>query len=722
MSERLVPPSLRTVRTRRSARLIAIAVVAALVPCIPIGAAGATESDSSAVTAAAITPPVPGATPETSLLVGVAPSTGTATQAAIGDAVDAQGVARLSKSVLEVQVAPGTTAQQAARLRSRSDVRYVEPNTAIHSTAAPDDPGYPSQWPLTSAAPGIGAPSAWARTTGSRGVVVGVLDSGVDLAHPDLVANLWTNPGGVGGCAAGTHGLNAIDGGCVPQDEFGHGTHVAGIIGASGNNGVGVTGINWATSLMPLRVLDDTGSGSIATAVSGIEFAVQAKTKWGVNVRVLNASWGDGGGQPLPTALRDAIVDANNAGILFVTAAGNDARDVDASPEYPCSLRLANEICVAATTDAPADTLASFSSYGATNVDLAAPGENVASTWVDGQYAFASGTSMATPEVAGAAALMLAARSMSVSTLKTKLLGSVTPIAALSGKVATGGRLDLAAAVTASAVRWCSCDGPEPALSGGLTSAPAIASWAPGRLDVFTRNSSGALAHAWSGAQLVGWENLGGGMVGAPAAVSWAPNRIDVFVRGTDNQLWHKWYAGTWSGWEPLGGVLGSGPAAASWGAGRLDVFARGSDGQLWSRAYTGTGWAAWTPLGGQLGGDPAAVSWGFGRIDVVARGTDGQVWQRFMNGGAWAGSWVALGGAAVGGTGISSRGVGLLDIFVTGTNGHLFHKWYDAGWHGYEDLGGNLTSGPAAISRSAGRIDVVSRIAGDLLFHFSWQ
>jgi hypothetical protein len=643
----------------------------------------------------------------------VAPNASATKQRAIAHAAGAKQAVRLSPTALELTFAPGTLHAKAAQLRARDDVRYVEPNTAIHSSRIPNDPYYSEQWPLQNADPAIGAPAAWDRTTGSRSIVVGVLDSGVDLGHPDLRANLWSNPGGIGGCAAGTHGLNLVEGGCTPQDGFGHGTHVAGTIGAVGGNGGGVTGINWTTRLMALRVLDDDGSGDVASAVAGIQFAIQARRS-GVDVRVLNASWGDEGGQPPPTALREAIEQAGAVGILFVTAAGNVATDLDASPEYPCSFGLANEICVAATTDNPADSLAFFSNYGDETVDLAAPGVGVLSTWpvVDGSYAFATGTSMAAPHVAGAAALMLASQCMSVGELKLTLLANVEPVPALDGLVATGGRLDIGRAVGVSQGRWCAWDTLMPALSGGVTSAPAITSWAPGRLDVFARSGSGRLAHTWSTGAFATWEDLGGGLLGAPAAVSWSAGRIDVFVRGTDNRLWHKWYAGRWSAWEQLGGSLSSAPAVASWFPGRLDVFARGSDGRLWHKWYSG-GWSLWEPLGGTLGGDPGAVSWGLGRLDVAVRGTDGRVWHRWYAGG-WS-PWEPLGGVAVGATAISSRAFGALDIFVAGTNGHLWHKWFDGSWHGYEDLGGSLDSGPSAVSWASNRIDVVARSGSDV-------
>ena len=232
---------------RRATRLRAAAIaITLLVPALTAGPAQADTSTSS-TTEPLLAASIPDATTATSLLVGVAPDADAATESAIARAAGAQRSARVAPSVVELTFAPGTLRARASQLRGRSDVRYVEPNAAIHSSKTPDDPGFPVQWQLQSAAPAIGAPAAWSHSTGSSSIVVGVLDSGIDLNHPDLRANLWSNPGGVGGCATGTHGINLINGGCTPQDGFGHGTHVSGTIGAVGNNNQGVTGIAWTT-------------------------------------------------------------------------------------------------------------------------------------------------------------------------------------------------------------------------------------------------------------------------------------------------------------------------------------------------------------------------------------------------------------------------------------------------------------------------------------------
>ncbi len=366
-----------------------------------------------------------------------------------------------------------------AFLRQRSEVAYAEPNYVIHAypgttvqmqtvaqSVVPNDTFFPLLWGLrntgqtiqgvagTSGAD-ISAAAAWGLTTGSRSNVVAVIDSGVDYTHPDLAANMWSAPSGftvtIGGspvtCAGGTHGYNAITGTCDPMDDFGHGTHVAGTIGAVGNNAAGVTGVDWTASIMAIKFLDSTGSGLTSDAIGAIDFAIQAKAAFagtsGANVRVLNASWGGGG---FSQALLDEITAANSQEMLFVAAAGNgDAQGVgqndDVSPEYPASYAAPNVVAVAATDNQDARAL--FSNYGATSVHLGAPGVDIGSTYPSNQYVYDSGTSMATPHVAGAAALVLAGCSLTTAELKGDLLNSVDRIASLSGVTVTGGRLNV---------------------------------------------------------------------------------------------------------------------------------------------------------------------------------------------------------------------------------------------------------------------------------------
>ena len=364
-------------------------------------------------------------------------------------------------------------------LRFHDAVDFVEPNFIVHADLTPDDPQFGSLWGL----PKIHAQSAWDQVTGARTTVVAVVDTGIDYTHPDLTKNVWKAPASfrvtVGGvtvtCASGTHGFNAYRLTCDPKDDNGHGTHVAGTIGAVGNNAAGVTGVNWAASLMGVKFLDSTGSGTVADAVRAIEFAVQAKKALagsaGANVRVLSNSWG---GRDFSQALLDEINRANSNDMLFVAAAGNDGADNDEVPTYPASYSAANVIAVAASDST--DHLASFSNYGQ-SVDLAAPGVRILSTLPGGAYGYASGTSMATPHVSGAAALLLSKCAVSTATVRSTLLSHVDVLGSFSGLVATNGRLNVDAAV-----RSCTKVPPVPA---GLAAAPGASAgqisltWSP---------------------------------------------------------------------------------------------------------------------------------------------------------------------------------------------------------------------------------------------------
>ena len=339
-------------------------------------------------------------------------------------------------------------------LSARSDVLYAEPNYVVTKLDnVPHDPSYGSLWGM----PKISAPGAWGLTTGSPTMVVGVVDTGIDYTHPDLSANVWSAPSAfkvtVGGvtvtCPAGSHGFNAITNTCDPKDDEDHGTHVSGTIGAVGNNGVGVVGVNWNTKIMALKFLDSTGSGYTSDAVDAIEFAVQVKGLFPsqANVRVLSNSWGGGG---FSQTLYDEINRANAAGMVFVAAAGNSGRSNDASPSYPANYNSPNVVAVAATDSA--DNLASWSNYGATTVGLAAPGVSILSTIrvASGSYAFYSGTSMATPHVSGAAALILTAPGCGTLTpagLRSVLLSNVDAIPSLAGRTLSSGRLNVLKAI-----------------------------------------------------------------------------------------------------------------------------------------------------------------------------------------------------------------------------------------------------------------------------------
>ena len=271
----------------------------------------------------------------------------------------------------------------------------------------------------------IGAPAAWGVTTGSSTVKVAVVDSGVDTTHPDLFANLVSGY---------DYAYNDSD----PTDYDGHGTHVAGIIAARGNNSIGVTGVTWQTSLMPVQALDATGEGTTSDIVSAYTYAAAH------GARIVNASFG---GSSFSQAEYNAIKAAPN--VLFVAAAGNDGVNDDTTPSYPCAYNLANILCVAATDNT--DHLASFSNVGRTSVDIAAPGVNIYSTYKCDGYAWMSGTSMAAPEVSGAAALVLAQfPTLTATQLRSKLLATTDPLPTADAAKIAGGRLDVAKAVGAT--------------------------------------------------------------------------------------------------------------------------------------------------------------------------------------------------------------------------------------------------------------------------------
>jgi subtilisin family serine protease len=438
-----------------------------------------------------------------------------------------------------LRVSAGGVERALRAYRAEAGVRYAEPNYIVHAitpdarplATVPNDPSFGQLWGMrntgqtvngVAGTPGadIKAEPAWTVTTGTRTVVVGVIDTGIDYNHPDLAANVWSNPGGIGGCAVGTHGYNAITRTCNPLDDHDHGSHVSGTIGGVGNNGVGVAGVNWTTSIMGLKFLDASGSGSTADAIVAIDFAVNAKIA-GVNVRVLSNSWGGGG---FSQALLDAINRANANDILFVAAAGNSSANNDTTPHYPSSYNAPNVVSVAATDSN--DALASFSNFGANSVHLGAPGVSTLSTTIGNTYSYFSGTSMATPHVSGAAALILSQGYLSVSALKSKLLSSVDALPSLSGRTVTGGRLNLCKAITG-------CGGPPPAPDYSLSVSPASATVAQGASATYTVTIT--RTGAFSGAVTLAISGLPSGAAGAfsPNPVSGSSSALTVTTSTT---------------------------------------------------------------------------------------------------------------------------------------------------------------------------------------------
>jgi len=319
-------------------------------------------------------------------------------------------------------------------LTRKDEVVYAEPNYLIETSGIPNDPGYGSLWAMDK----IDAPKAWNMTTGSDEIVVPVIDTGIDYNHPDLRDNIWTSD-------EGHHGYNAVNDSYDPMDDQGHGTHVAGTIGAVGDNDLGVVGVNWNVSLMGIKILDSDGSGNIGDAISGLEYVLERKRD-GENIIVTSNSWW---GDTRSELLYEAIEQHNEEGILFVTAAGNEGLDNGERPSYPANYDLPNIISVAATDKN--DGLARFSNYGRRSVHVGAPGVEINSTKLDGEYGHASGTSMAVPHVSGLAALLSSHNSSyDHNNLKNIILSSVDTSDSLRNKTLVGGRINAYSSITKS--------------------------------------------------------------------------------------------------------------------------------------------------------------------------------------------------------------------------------------------------------------------------------
>jgi subtilisin family serine protease len=335
--------------------------------------------------------------------------------------VGAKGVENLDiVGALELVMLPDelSVAEALESYRKDPSVLYAEPDFIVHVLATPDDPNFSRQWALWNtgkdgAKPGadIDALRAWDITTGSSNVVVAVVDTGVKYNHPDLAANMWRNSKDCNGNGIDEDGNGYIDD-CYgidvsnkdsdPMDVNGHGTHAAGIIGAVGDNGKGISGINWDVSIMACKFLGADGYGTTSDALRCLQYVKIMKDR-GVNIVAVNASWGSEG---FSQALFEAIDTLRKRGILFVAAAGNLYLDNDAFPIFPGSYYLPNVISVAATDDS--DRLPSYSDFGRGTVHIGAPGSSILSTAVESRYIQYSGTSMSAPHVAGVAALLKA--------------------------------------------------------------------------------------------------------------------------------------------------------------------------------------------------------------------------------------------------------------------------------------------------------------------------
>jgi subtilisin family serine protease len=425
-------------RAHAGRRLLVLALVAAAALSVTGGAgevsAAATQSPEAV---------------KGELIVGFEPGLSRAEENAILKAAGGTSKKRFGQiDAVLVKVKDDEETAVTKALSSDSRVSYVEPNHVLTVAVTPNDPDFSRLWGLDNtgqtggtADRDVDAPEAWDLATGDPNIVVAVTDTGVDFTHPDLAAQRWVNTlDPVNGADDDGNGLvddwsgwDFVNDDNAPDDDNGHGTHVSGTIGAVGDNGVGVVGVNWNVKVMALKFLNSAGSGSTADAIASTLYAADH------GADVSSNSWGGG---PFDQALLNAIEYGASRGMLFVAAAGNDSRNNDVTPTYPATYDSDAVLAVAATDHN--DGMAFFSSYGAKTVDLGAPGVGIYSTWPGNSYRSADGTSMATPHVAAAAALVEDRfPGATLYGIKALLMNSVDPAASLAGKTVTGGRVNV---------------------------------------------------------------------------------------------------------------------------------------------------------------------------------------------------------------------------------------------------------------------------------------
>jgi thermitase len=334
------------------------------------------------------------------------------------------------------------------RLRASRQVSYVERDYYLGASLTPDDPLFANEYSLASNGLGsVQAQGAWnSRTSCSK---VAILDTGIQYNHPDLAANVWHNPHEIqsngkdddkNGWVDDYYGVNLVKGKGSGVDDDGHGTHVSGIVAGRGNNGTGISGLCWSSSLMAVKFMDSSGRGSTSDAIDGIDYAVHE------GARIINCSFGS---SKKSSALEDEVQYAKGKNTLLVVAAGNNSQNIDSKPLYPASFTEGNVLTVAATTSLGG--LASFSNYGKKSVDLGAPGDKIFSTYPTSTYKTLSGTSMAAPLVAAAAAMLRAKDSgLSYGDIKSALRNHTQALGSLNGRTVSGGLLDLAAGLAAA--------------------------------------------------------------------------------------------------------------------------------------------------------------------------------------------------------------------------------------------------------------------------------
>ena len=709
----------------------------------------------------------------------------------------------------------------AARAAYQSDraVKFAEPNYLRFADATtPNDPEFTKQWALRNTGQTIngndtgstdadidaseptGTADAWDVTSGSTSPVIAVIDTGVDVNHSDLSANLWRNSNETAGNGIDDDGNGYVDDvagwdfahndasvydpgeTCGSERNDLHGTHVAGIAGAVGNNSTGVAGVSWQVRLMPLKILAKSGgscaTGSDADAIEAILYAARMKAD------VINASWG---AAPNNEALRQAIVAAGQAGVLFAAAAGNEGIDLSVSPRYPASFDLENEIVVAASDNN--DALASFSNFGGAT-DLASPGVNIYSTLPDGSYGFLSGTSMSVPHLSGSLALLRAQYPQAPSTeLKNRILGNVDAKSAFgSQKTSSGGRLNVNRALRQSlpvVPSVLSPNGGEQLSAGSSTSISwktNIPSGNPAsqyRVE-FTTNaraatsesvdfesgmpgsfsepadSDGSWGTAVSNPSPAGGLSLKSGAINNSQA-SWVTTTRRFSVPGTVS-FWYRvssencettaqpvcgdyfrFYldgvplhsrAGQ-SGWTNVSFEVPEGTRTLSW-VYQKDPAALSGEDAAWIDAVSlsGIDAAQWSSVTTTSSG-ATSTSWtapsaptAFAKVRVCqgsspCTANSADESDHTFSIGIPPGGWEDLRGSLRSSPDAASWAPNRLDVFAKGGDGSLIHKWWDgAAWWGWESLGGSLSADPGVVSWGRDRLDVFIRGTDNALWH----